>query len=240
MDNNRDTSFSIIIPTYCEARNIPDLAQRIANVDFGGRQFEVLLIDDNSQDGIANVVHHLAFAYPWLQLIVRTEKRDLSQSVICGFRNARHPLIVTMDADLSHPPESIPAMLEMLADTGTDMVIGSRYIPGGSSDHNWPFIRKITSRTAALIARMLLTAPVKDPLSGFLAFRKDLFLSGDPLEPIGWKVGLELMIKCRCKNIREIPIHFSQRSHGKSKLNMKISFDYLRHIIKLMRYQLFA
>lgn len=240
MDNKRDTSFSIIIPTYREAQNIPELARRIANVDFGGREFEVLLIDDNSQDGITSVVTHLAQIYPWLKLIVRTEKRDLSQSVICGFQNAKYPLLVTMDADLSHPPESIPQMLVLLSDYETDIVIGSRYIPGGSSDIHWPLLRKITSRAGAMLARMLLPAMAKDPLSGFLAFRKHLFLSGEPLEPIGWKIGLELMIKCNCKTIKEIPIHFTQRSQGKSKLNMKISLDYLRHILKLMRYRLQA
>ena len=143
-----------------------------------------------------------------------------------------------MDADLSHPPEKIPLMLAILDQPNIDIVIGSRYVKGGSVDHKWPFIRKLTSRVAALLAKIVLINNVKDPLSGFLAVRKNTFVAGDPLTPIGWKIGLELMVKCRCKNIREIPIHFSQRRHGKSKLNFRISMDYLRHVMKLLRYRM--
>jgi dolichol-phosphate mannosyltransferase len=238
MTYNQNTGFSIIIPTFQEASNIPELVQRIASVNFNYREFEVLLIDDDSQDGIIDVVQQLSVNYPWLKLIVRREERNLSQSIMTGFQRARFPILVTMDADLSHPPEEIPAMLTLLEPPHIDMVIGSRYISGGSVDEKWPWIRKLTSYSAALIARVILFANVKDPLSGFLALRKSTLLAGQTLKPIGWKIGLEIIVKCRCKSIREIPIHFSQRHLGTSKLNLKISFAYLRHILRLISFKL--
>lgn len=238
MENNRNNDFTIIIPTYHEALNLPELAKRISDVNFGMRSFEVLLIDDNSEDGVVEMVSRLSEKYPWLNILVRHEERDLSQSVIKGFQHARNPILVTMDADLSHPPEKIPLMLSQLEQPNTDIVIGSRYVKGGSVDDKWPLFRKITSRTAALIARIVLQNNVKDPLSGFLAVRKSTFVAGDPLTPIGWKIGLELIVKCHCKHIREIPIHFSQRRHGKSKLNMRISVNYLRHVVQLLKYKI--
>jgi len=239
MNSKLDVNFTIVVPTYHEAKNIKPLIKRISHVDFGNRCFEVLLIDDNSQDGTIEIVNSLTSQYPWLRLIVRNQERNLSESVIEGFNNANYPIIITMDADLSHPPEKIPEMLAMLAEPNVDIVIGSRYVKGGSTDKRWPFIRKITSLLAALVTRTLFLTPIKDPLSGFLGIRKKTFTSGDLLKPIGWKIGLEIMIKCRCQHIREIPIHFSRRCHGASKLNFKILFNYLQHIVRLVCYRVF-
>lgn len=231
-------NFTIVVPTYREAENIPKLVKRIAKVDFGNSAFEVLLIDDDSRDGIVEVVNTLNKQYPWLKLITRHERKDLSQSVITGFKQARYPIIITLDADLSHPPEAIPTMLAILSQPNVDFVIGSRYIAGGSTDHTWPWIRKFASLLAAFIVRLLMISPAKDPLSGFIATRKSTFLTADTLKPIGWKIGLEIMVKSHCKNIREIPIHFSQRHLGTSKLNFKISCDYLHHVIRLLWYKI--
>ena len=241
MDIENKDGFSIIIPTYHEAKNLPLLAKRIAAVDFGKRDFEVILADDNSQDNTIAVVEELSTHYPWLKLLTRHgKKRDLSDSIIDGFNLASYPILITMDADLSHPPEKIPAMLACLADPAVDAVIGSRYVKGGSTDPSWPMIRVFTSRFAALIARVLLSTPAKDPLSGFLAIRLKTLLAGGRLKPIGWKIGLEIIIKCHCNNIQEVPILFSQRRHGTSKLNFKISLDYLHHVVRLMCHKMFA
>lgn len=232
--------FSLIIPTYCEVKNIPMLIERIATVNFGNRPFEVLLIDDNSNDGTVELVHGLQKKYPWLRLIVRQQARDLSYSVLEGFREARYPLLITIDADLSHPPEKIPEMLMALTQPGVDLVLGSRYVLGGSMDEIWPLSRKIASRLAAGLAQLILFNNIKDPLSGFVAIRKSTLFAGDSFDFIGWKWGLELMIKCHCKQIREVPIHFSQRQHGKSKLNMKTALLYFQHIQKLALYKIKA
>lgn len=238
MDTLKNENFSIIIPTYQEAKSIPELVQSLAAVNFGDRKFEVILADDNSQDGTVELVQHLSVEYPWLKLLTRKKPRDLSLSILDGCHAAIYPILITMDADLSHPPEKINEMLAILEDKTVDAVIGSRYVKGGSTDPSWPMTRVFTSKLGALLARILLSIPIKDPLSGFLAIRKQKLLSGGVLKPIGWKIGLEIIIKCHCKNVREIPIHFSQRRHGHSKLTFRISFDYLHHVVRLIGHKL--
>lgn len=238
MVENQNINFSIIIPTYKEAKNIENLVQRIENINFGPRLFELLIVDDDSNDGTKEIIDHLKIIKPWLRLIIRNKNRGLSQSVIEGIENAAFPLCVIMDADLSHPPEKIPELLLGIQNPEIDIVIGSRYIKGGSFDDNWPFTRKIISHLAAFVPRLLISTKVKDPLSGFIALKKSTFVLGIPLNPIGWKIGLEMMIKYQCKNIMEVPIHFSQRIHGKSKLNLKVLYNYFRHIQHLIIFKL--
>jgi dolichol-phosphate mannosyltransferase len=233
-----EANFSIIVPTFREAKNIPELVKRIAQTDFLGRQFELILVDDNSQDGIVELIADLQKHYPWLKLIVRKGPKSLSASAMEGFEKARFPFLVLMDADLSHPPEKIPAMLAALLEPGVDFVIGSRYIQGGSADEAWPVARKITSRVAAFLAQLLISKRIKDPLSGFFALRKEKLVQARQIQTIGWKIGLELMLKCYCKNIKEIPIHFSERLYGKSKFNFKVAYEYLRHVRHLLLFKL--
>ena len=235
--NQCHAGVSIVIPTYQEAKNLPDLMRQIESVDFEGRSFEVLLVDDNSQDGTDLLVKQWSVIYPWLKLIVRHHGRDLSGAVIEGIQQSSYACIVTMDADGSHPAKKIPALLALLDNPETSLVIGSRYVKGGGTDREWPLMRRWTSKLAALLARGLLGVKARDPLSGFLAIRKATVLSGQPLKPIGWKIGLEIMIKCGCQEIREVPIYFSERRHGKSKLNANVLFDYLRHVMVLMWFQ---
>jgi dolichol-phosphate mannosyltransferase len=232
-------NFSIIVPTFHEAMNIPELVKRIGQIDFNSRLFELILVDDDSDDNIQNSVIDLQKKYSWLKLIIRkNKKKGLSESVIDGFMQAQYSLWVVMDADLSHPPEKIPEMLVALEQPHIDFVIGSRYVAGGSSDETWPFTRKILSRSAAWLGRMLIAAPVHDPLSGFIALRKKTFYAGQP-KPLGWKIGLEIMVKCRCKFIQEIAIHFSQRTQGKSKLSFKTMMNYLQHVNRLLWFKFF-
>ncbi len=240
MTSMPESGFSLIVPTFQEAKNIPELVRRIAQLDFSGRAFEVILVDDNSRDGIREVAQILRQSYPWLSLHVRRGKKSLSASAMEGFRQARYPLLLLMDADLSHPPEKIPELLEAITHPEVDFVIGSRYIQGGKADKQWPLIRRLTSRAAAGLAQVLLSQPVKDPLSGFFALRKSLLLRCGPLNPIGWKIGLELMLKCQCKNIQEVPIYFSERLYGKSKFNYRVASAYLWQLASLASYKFFA
>lgn len=235
-----ENGFSIIIPTFQEAKNIPQLIERIANVNFNNRPFEVLLIDDNSQDGTVEIVDDLCQKYSWLKLIVRQQKQNLSLSVFAGFDRAHYPILITIDADLSHPPEKIPEILHILDEEKVDMILGSRYMPGGSTDEVWPITRKIGSYLAAQLARIILQCNLTDPLSGFVAIRKSTYQARDQLDIIGWKWGLELIMKCHCYAIREIPIHFSQRQKGYSKLNIKIALNYLQHLFRLWKYRSFS
>lgn len=231
------TSLSIIIPTYKEANNLPSLIQRIANLPWEDRKFEVILVDDNSNDGTLEIIDQLRSHYPWLTLIVRTSQRGLSRSVIDGFKQANHPLIIIMDADLSHYPEKIPEILNMLDRPETEMVIGSRYVDGGWIDQNWSLYRKIISRVSAWLARLLLMLSIKDPLSGFIGIKKDILNRTNHINPVGWKIGLELIVRCQCKSIVEIPIQFSARQVGKSKLTLKIGWNYLQQLITLFLFK---
>lgn len=233
-------NFSVIIPTYHEAKNIPVLIKRFASINFNVKQFEVIIVDDNSNDGIVDIVKMLQDEYQWLKLIVRYNNKSLSQAVIEGINAARFPFIIVMDADLSHPPEKIKDMIAMLTNSNVDMVIGSRYIDGGSIDSIWPTMRKVASKGAAVIARILIGKNIRDPLSGFIGIRKEKIITGAMLLPIGWKISLEIMIKCDCRTIKEIPIHFAERQGGVSKMNLRVFIQYLLHIKRLALYKLFS
>ena len=150
-------------------------------------------------------------------------------------RLARHDVLVVMDADLSHPPEAIPRLLETLARPGVDFVLGSRYVEGASIDQNWGMLRRLNSLVARWLARLVTN--VRDPSSGFFALRRHTFLAGDEFDPIGYKIGLELMVKCHCIGVREVPIDFARRLHGTSKLDLRERIDYLRHIKRLVGFR---
>jgi dolichol-phosphate mannosyltransferase len=139
-----------------------------------------------------------------------------------------------MDADLSHPPESIPAILSELRQ-GSDFVVGSRYVEGGMTDDNWGMLRWLNSRVATVLARPFTS--IKDPMSGFFALSRATYAGADELNPIGYKIGLELLVKCRCKRVSEVPISFSDRILGESKLTAREQLRYLQHIRRLFLYK---
>ncbi len=228
-------SVSVVVPTYYEAENIPHLVERLEGVQRkSGLRMELLIVDDDSKDGTPQVVE--ALGRPWVKLIVRTKDKGLSQAVVEGLSHARNEVVVVMDADLSHPPEKIPEMLDRLA-AGADFVIGSRYVEGGTQDTEWGFFRWLNSKVATLLSRPFTR--VKDPMSGFFAFRLESLKRSAPLDPVGYKIGLELIVKGRFRRVEEIPIHFSQRKFGKSKLTLKEQLLYLRHLGRLFAFKFF-
>ena len=220
---------SIVVPTYKEAENLRPLVTQISDcMSPLHRPFEIIIVDDDSQDGSKQIVEQLRDeGYP-VRIITRFGVRGLSSAVIHGFREAKGNYLVCMDADLSHPPEAIPRLLESIEDGDSDFALGSRYVPGASTDETWGLFRWINSKVATLLARPF--TPIKDPMSGFFALPRAVFEQAEQLNPIGYKIGLELIVKCACKNIREIPIHFADRKYGHSKLNLKEQFNYLRHL----------
>jgi dolichol-phosphate mannosyltransferase len=166
-----------------------------------------------------------------VKFVVREGKRGLSPAVIDGFRRARGKYLVCLDADLSHPPETIPAMIEKLA-AGSDFVIGSRYVSGGSTEADWGLFRQLNSLVATWMARPLTS--VKDPMSGFIALTREQFNKAKELNPVGYKIGLELLVKCACRDIAEVPIHFANRVAGESKLSLKEQLLYIKHLRRLL------
>ena len=226
-------SVSVVVPTYKEAENIPLLVERIARLrDTRKLDLELLIMDDDSSDGIEAVVHGLE--KPWVRLVIRKEARGLSPAVVDGMRLATNDVLVCMDADLSHPPEAIPELLEALSQD-YDFVIGSRYVEGGTTDEKWSLFRRLNSRVATVLARPFTKA--RDPMSGFFALRRETFEAAQDLNPIGYKIGLELIVKGHCEFIKEVPIHFSDRKLGESKLTFAEQLRYIQHLRRLFIYR---
>ncbi len=225
---------SVIVPTYKEVENIPLLIDRldVLRKQSPRLDFELLFMDDDSKDGSAELVRDKQL--PWVQLITRTTDRGLSPAVLDGLRRAKNDILVVMDADLSHPPEVLPRMLAEL-ELGADFVLGSRFTEGGTTDDDWGVLRWLNSKVATLLALPL--APVRDPMSGYFMLRKSTFEAGRNYNPIGYKIGLELLVKCGCKRPVEVAIHFQDRQFGKSKLTLKEQLRYLQHVRRLYIYK---
>lgn len=229
------TAVSVIIPTYREAANLESLCNRICAVfDAANLNGEIVLVDDDSGDGTDTIAEQLARQCP-VQLIVRKGERGLASAVLRGFREARHDVFVVMDADLSHPPERIPALLQPLLSGEADFVIGSRYCPGASTADDWGLWRRVNSWFATALAWPL--TPARDPMAGFFCLHRKTWQRATQLNPIGYKIGLELIVKCGCSHVREVPIAFSDRLHGHSKLTLRQQWHYLRHLWRLYRYR---
>lgn len=220
---------SIIVPTYREVANIPLLIDRIAALRHSVLgEIELIFMDDQSRDGSAEAV--AACGHDWVRLVERTGERGLSRAVLDGFALARYPVLACMDCDLSHPPEKLAQMILALS-SGQQFVIGSRYVPGGSTDDDWGFFRWLNSRIATLLARPL--TKVGDPMSGYFVLRRSDFLKARDLNPIGYKIALELIVKCGFENVGEVPIRFTDRVHGESKLTLREQIRYIVHLRRL-------
>jgi dolichol-phosphate mannosyltransferase len=225
-------AISVVIPTLNEAENLPLLVPRVAAA-LAGREYEVIVVDDNSRDDTRAVCARLAEQYP-LTLHVRERPKDgLSGAVLTGFGLAQGDILAVMDADLQHPPESLRALIEPLEKGEAEFVLGSRHTPGGSVEERWGVLRRINSRVATWLARPFTGPGVTDPMSGFFALKRDTFERAERLTPLGYKIGLELMSKCRVRRVREVPIHFGTRARGRSKLTVAQQFRYLEHLSRL-------
>jgi len=226
---------SIVVPTYREADNLPALIERVfAAMSEAGYQAEMIVVDDNSQDDTERIVEIYAERYP-VRLIVRTDERGLSSAVLRGFEDAKYDTFVVMDADLQHPPESIPQLVRTLHGGDCDFVYGSRYVAGGRIVGDWTWFRRLNSWVATMFARPL--ARLTDPMSGFFAMHRRTWERSATLDPIGYKIALELYIKGGCSKPAEVPITFGTRQAGESKLSLKEQIKYLQHLFRLYRFR---
>jgi dolichol-phosphate mannosyltransferase len=223
--------FSFVIPTYNEAGGIEKLLRAVDRVfkanDLDG---EIVVVDDNSPDGTGTIVDRLSTELP-VRCLHRPGKLGLSSGVIDGWKFARPESLAVgcMDGDFSHDIAIVPKMVEALASGRYGLAIGSRYVPGGGIA-NWPKKRIITSKVACVLARPL--TPIRDITSGFLLVRRDA-LEGVELDPIGFKIGLEVVAKAHYGKALEIPYVFTDRVVGESKLNRSEIFNYLKQLRKL-------
>lgn len=233
----------MIVPTLREAENIQELLQRIARVRSDhGLLLSVIVVDDDSGDGIGRKISELRL--DWVALLTRRVSFDrpsgdglnvrpgLANAVLAAMPLVQHPTVVVMDADLSHPPGAIPALLRAL-DSGAELAIGSRFCPGGSTDARWTIARRLNSALATLLARRFTR--VRDPMSGMLAFDREFIQRAGPLRPIGYKLALELIVRSGTRSVVEVPIAFRERSRGSSKLSARVRLEYLVHLLRLAR-----
>lgn len=219
-------AITIIVPAYRERENIAALVERVHS-SLSRWDYEILIVDDNSRDGSEELVRDLANKYP-VRIMVRKNKRGLASAVVDGISQAKGELIAVMDADLQHPPEVLPEMFKALENH--DFVVASRYIEGGSPG-KWTFSRKMVSFVANTLA-LPLAVKIRDRMSGFFAFRRSAV---DPasLNPLGWKIGLEILARSQFKSTAEVPYTFAQRAHGTSKLSRRIIWQYLQQLARL-------
>ena len=219
---------SIIIPTLNERNNLEELCDRIFKVV--PKDSELILVDDNSKDGTIELAKVLFEKYP-ITIIARPRKLGLSSAVIDGFKIAKGEILAVMDADLQHPPEVLPKMLDWINNGKAELIIGSRLVPGGGSK-DWPWYRKIISLVARIPAMPL--TKVKDLTSGLLVLKKKV-VAGVKLNPIGLKIGLEIICKGKYSKVSEFPIMFGERHGGQSKLGNKQIFEYLVQLRQLYK-----
>ncbi len=222
---------TIIVPTLNEEGNVDLLLERIfGTFASASLAIEVLFVDSASADDTCGRVSAWSGRQP-VRLLSRDVNTGLAGAVLAGARNTYAPYVVVMDADLSHPPESIPLLLGPVLDGVYDMVLGSRYVQGGSMP-DWPFTRKISSRLATLPA--LLLCDVCDPLAGFFALRRELLLSLPGPVP-GFKIGLAVLAEYHGRlRVLEVPIEFRDRDYGESKMNNQVVLQYLQQLAGLV------
>jgi dolichol-phosphate mannosyltransferase len=228
--------FSIVIPTYNEAGGIERLIRSLIEL-FTQHSLdgEIIVVDDNSPDGTGAIVDRLSAEFP-VRCLHRPGKLGLSSGVIDGWKFARpeSEALGAMDADFSHDISIVPQMVEALED-GYGLAVGSRYVPGGGIT-NWPWKRIVTSKVACMLAQPLTR--IKDITSGYLLVRRDA-IEGVELDPIGFKIGLEVIAKGHYGKAIEVPYVFTDRIVGESKLNEKEILNYLKQLRKLYAGRLF-
>ena len=224
---------SIIVPTYNEGSNVRVLTERIMGVlQSTIRDYEIIFVDDSSDD-TPIILECLTEQFPRVRYIHRIKERGLGSAVVNGFSLAIGEYLVVMDADLQHPPELLPEMMKSLKE-GNQLVIPSRFITGGSyGDLN--FSRKLISWGARAIARLALKKArlVSDCTGGFFGLHRSV-IDGVDLNPIGWKIMLEIIVKGRYRSFSEIPYAFATRDLDQSKMNFEEQVNYLKHIAFLV------
>ncbi|NND86210.1 MAG: glycosyltransferase family 2 protein [Nitrosopumilus sp.] len=236
---NKNAQISIIIPTYNESQNILSVLKSVTEYIPKKISTQTIVVDDNSPDGTGKLVEDYLknlkkVAGNTIKIINRTAKTGLSSAILSGIKQATGDIIVVMDSDFSHPPQIIPKMIEAIKKYQCDVVVASRYIHGGNIQ-GWPTKRKFISKIATLIAKKGLDVKVNDPMSGFFAFKKNA-IKGISFDAIGYKFLLEILVKNRKINVKEIPYTFQERKFGASKLDYKTVTDYLRSVWKLYRF----
>ena len=230
---------SVVLPTFREKDSIPPMLRALDTLNLPG--FEIIVDDDHSPDGTEAAALETAKT---MRTPVRVEQnpgpRGLAPSVVHGFSKATGEILVCMDADGQHRPEDLPGLLaEFDRDPALSMAVGSRHVPGGGFTEKWNFFRVMCSDGAAFMARLALGIPLKDPMSGFFAIRRDAFdRVKSCMSPEGFKIMLELAFLFSLTGrdkVLEHPITFAMRKQGESKLSGRVIVQYLAMLRRFVR-----
>lgn len=226
---------ALVIPTFCEAGNLRPLLGRVrcvlAALDI---EYEILVVDDESCDGTAEIVSAISREDVRVRLLIRKGQRGLSGAVLHGWEHTDAAIVGVMDADLQHPPELLPELLAAMF-SGCDLAIASRYAAGGELG-SWGPVRKMVSGAAVCATWPIQKSGLRarDPMSGFFLVRRDC-LAGIPFQQSGFKLLLEILVRAPISSLREIPFSFGRRFHGTSKANARIALEYGRLLARLYR-----
>lgn len=227
--------YLVVIPTFDERENLPRVVPRVLGQS---AEVEVLVVDDNSPDGTGRLAREMAGEEPRLHVLERDGKHGLGPAYLDGFRWAlegEYELIFEMDADLSHPPDHLPEMIEKAG--SHDVVIGSRYVDGRVTVINWPMTRLLVSYFGSWYARTITRVPVSDLTGGFNCWRREVLeaIDLDRIESNGYAFQIELKLRAWRKGFRivEVPIVFAERDTGESKMSKAIVLEAVWKVWKL-------
>jgi dolichol-phosphate mannosyltransferase len=217
---------SIVVPTFNESRNVPELLRRL-EASLGATGWEVVFVDDDSPDGTSVMVRDVARVDPRVRCIQRVGRRGLSTACIEGMLATSAPIIAVMDADLQHDETILPKMLAEIEQKGAEIVVGTRYAPGGSIG-DWAESREAMSKLATAVGRSILRHHVSDPMSGmFMLQRNVLEATVHSLSGFGFKILLDILATAKLPlRVAEVPYHFRERFAGESKLDEMVIWEY--------------
>lgn len=224
---------ALVIPTLREAENIRVVLDRVrASLDPLGMAYEILIVDDDSGDGIERIVAEIAAEDPRVRLLVRKGERGLGGAVLHGWKHTDADVLGVIDADLQHPPELLPRLWQAL-EAGNDVVLASRYAPQGGLD-NWHPARHLLSRAAIWMTYPLQkkNIRVQDPMAGFFMVRRSCLREVE-LHNKGFKILLEILVRGKVNSVAEVPFTFGPRRAGISKANLAVGLDYFRLLCRL-------
>ena len=232
---NSNIYFSLVIPTYQERENIALAIEMLSKLldEYLAGNYEIIVVDDDSPDRTWKVVENLTKQYPQLRVMRRQQERGLSSAVIRGWQVAKGRILGVIDGDLQHPPEVLVQLLSFMKQ-GADLAVASRHIEGGGVS-SWSFTRRLLSRGAQVIGLVLLPdvlGRVSDPMSGYFLVKRSS-IAEQNLNPVGYKILLEVLGRGNINRIAEAGYVFCEREQGESKVTWKQYIEYIHHLLRL-------
>ncbi|MBD26618.1 MAG: sulfonate ABC transporter permease [Acidimicrobiaceae bacterium] len=230
-----DVDLSVVIPTFNESYGISKILRSLhSSLTELQIKFEIILVDDDSPDNTWEIAAELLEEIPELTVIRRVGAKGLATAVICGWQYSNGRLLGVMDGDGQHPVEVVKDLFTVFSDKNNEVAIASRYLPHGGIK-KWSLSRRLLSRGAQTLGQLLLPGAIgtiNDPMSGFFIVKRSIITKTE-LDPVGYKILLEILARSQANKIQEVPYVFLERSSGKSKVAISHYSSYLRHLLRL-------